>query len=518
MGMARGWRTAGALVAAAVLAGLCGCGTTNVQKLPVTGKDKDLWNPPYPHGGMATGALRFGAPAKVATSVLPAGQAFTPAFVLGLPNDAIAFGNFEQRSSSAFELKAHPGPKILQAAGVLIGGGVKLADDHLRFLDWGELRESSVDLQTLSEAMVRGWFNQPGKALGNDALFQMRLDRSEFKQRPWVVTRSVLSTGLRYELTDKYASGFAIGASHAAAGSAGVGVACTAVDSRTLCVNEPMVVGYQLCYLSRIEPPLPGFMEIPENAAPMGRHKFVWRREPGGQEEEFEISLAELKRKDTRVRPEDSYPAPVMSSLQQKLQQGKPAAVAVVVEAISKDSLAQGGAWRRLNEGGIFRGDEAVRLRVVCQRPTYLYVVAKDGKGQTAVLYPKAPGEALAIGEDRAVPAGEWCFPKSVNGHDGLLYDPLEAQGTESFVVIAAEKQVADLPALLAGLTKSANAVATRDPTAGRGDWSFDLVSRNPVGFVKVENATAGDLPVPVFAGVGAATIVKTNLTRVPAR
>ena len=171
-----------------------------------------------------------------------------------------------------------------------------------------------------------------------------------------------------------------------------------------------------------------------------------------------------------------------------------------------------------MREGGIFRGDEAVRLRVVCQRPTYLYVVAKDGKGQTAVLYPKAPGEALAIGEDRAVPAGEWCFPKSVNGHDGLLYDPLEAQGTESFVVIAAEKQVADLPALLAGLTKSANAVATRDPTAGRGDWSFDLVSRNPVGFVKVENATAGDLPVPVFAGVGAATIVKTNLTRVPAR
>lgn len=501
--------------------------------------EQDLLPLPFPHAGMGVGALRWGDPLKPAPSTLPPWSAFSKSLLDTLPQSPVEMENREKRRKFALGVAASPGPQVLQAA--KLAAGKAAVDFHrasFRCLDWGELVDSSVDLQTLSEAMVRGWYNLPGKALHNNALFQMELDYPLSTIRPWIVVRSLTSKGLKYEINKDSGVKFDLSAGHAVYGSGSLGLSYHVVSDTTLQIDQPMVIGYDVALLELVDPPMPKLSTL--NGTNMAvRHKFRWKLRESKNVQTINVDTADLLARDGRQVAEANYPAPVVQELADQVKKGEPARMAFLAEGKPRlFRIPEENQWRRLEEGSVFRSDELVRLRVVLDEPAFLYVLGKDSSGKAAVLYPKVEGEDLSVGEEKSVEKGEWVFPSAVIGEEGMKFDN-DPSGTESFVVIASKTKPEGLPKALAQFARAAREEAAKPATATRSvDLGLPSILRLPSGYAKAQSANpqpapvappttgsapppaqAGETPKPpmevLFSGLNSATVLKLNLSRV---
>jgi hypothetical protein len=501
--------------------------------------EQELIPLPFPHAGMDVGALRWGDPLKPASATLPPWSAFSKSFIDTLPRAAVEMGDRSKRRQFALGVAASPGPQVLQAAKLATGKvGVDFSRASFRCMEWGELTDASVDLQTLSEAMVRGWYNLPGKALHNNALFQMELDYPLSTVRPWIVVRSLTAKGLKYEINKDAGFKFDLSAGHAVYGSGSLGLSYRVLTDTTLQIDQPMVIGYDVALLELVDPPMPKLSTL-DGTNMAVRHKFRWRLRESKKAELINVDTADLLARDARQVAEASYPAPVVQELADQVKKGEPVRMAFLGEAKPRQyRTPEENQWRRLEEGSAFRSDELVRLRVVLDEPAFVYVLGKDSSGKAAVLYPKVEGEDLSIGEEKPIEKGEWIFPSAVIAEEGMKFDN-DPSGTESFVVVASKTKPDGLPKALAQFARAARDEAAKPATATRSvDLGLPSILRLPSGYAKAQSANpqpapvaapttgatpppaqAGDTPKPpmevLFSGLNSATVLKLNLSRV---
>lgn len=499
-------------------------------------KSERLLAPPNPSAKFALGALLHHEnpkwhPKDGGGTFVDPRFSFTRGFYEQVVPQNIAFEDTKRTGKFGTDLAFSPGPQILQAAQLASGKvGIGFSRESLKFMDWGRLTESSVPAQLLTEACLRGWLDLPGPALHGKALLQWQLSRPLVPQRPWVVARAVTAQGLRYSLMKDTGIKFDLSAGHAAYGSGSLGLNYKVKNETTLEIDDPMGIGFDAVRLERISEPLPALGDADALAKLNKTYTFYWRHARSQREEPIHINIAEFRAAEARVaRPEDlaaptpaaptAQPPAVVTNLLAQLQAGKPVSATLLAEARPANGPGQ---WRAVAEGEEFRGNELVRLRVVLDQPGFVYVLAKDGTGQAAVLYPGIAGEPLAKGEERQLPKGEWNYPAAVTGDDGLQFDVAEPAGTESFLVIVSQTKLAGLPKALAEFASAGRQFAQRNVAAASGDYAFASLLRLPTGTAKIAppavvptNAPPAD-EVQLFSGVNSATVLKLNLRRVP--
>lgn len=501
-------------------------------------KKQDLIPLPYPQANAGVGTMRWGAdPAKPATAQLPANLSFSKAFLDSIPKQAVAWENQKKIRDFSTSVTAKPGPQLLEAIQVgSLTGTAGLDYDSVKCLKWGNLEESSVDLQSLSEALVRGWFNLPGRAMHAEALSKVRLDMAKYPQRPWIVVRSLAANGLEYGVSRELGLKLSAAASTPVYGSASGGIGFAMKNDRTLVVNQPMIIGYDVAQLNAVEPPLP-FLGSSQNIPSVSTYNFSWVLRESGKKITVNVDPFVLREQDKRLAAEASLPKPVVENLNQQIQQAPPAKLALIAECKPRViRKPEENKWRRLDEGAMFTSGDIVRLRVVLDEPAYIYVLARDSSKQAAVLFPQVAGEALSRGEDKQIAKKEWIFPQDVINEEGLTYGN-DSTGTESFVVIASKTKQESLAGAMAAFAKAARdqvakaatpvttaaaPAATRDALLG-----FHDIVRLPAGFATTTNtpvtATAAAVsavaPAPTtetfFTGLNSATVLTVNLNLV---
>jgi hypothetical protein len=508
-------------------------------------KKSRLVVPAYPSADIEVGALKFGdLPKRPANSTIGPEYAFTRTLYERLNAEPIAFEDTKRAGKFGVDLAFSPGPAVLQAAKLSCGkAGISFSKDSLKFVDWGRLTETTLDLHTLTEACIRGWLDLPGPALHRDALLKLQLNMDRATQRPWIVTRAVVARGLRYGLAKESGIKFDLGATHPAIGTGALGLGYRVKNERTLEVDQAMGIGFDAVLLESITAPLPSLQATNALKVLDGPTTFYWRRASGGDPEPVSVNIAALRIADGRPLRADERPLPAAADacypadkanlvvrLNALLKSGKPVAATVVAES----RRGRASAWRVLNEGDEFHTDEELRLRVVLDQPGFVYVLTKDGTGRAAVLHPKVAGEDFSEGEEKQLPAGEWRYPEALGANEALTYVGSQP-GTESFVVIVTQTRLEGLPLALADFAGAARQL-TQTATRGlAGDYAFASVLRLPTGKSKMiataaapgvaanslapntatpttPTTNAPPTEVPLFSGVNTATILKLNL------
>lgn len=490
-----------------------GCASNWMKK----GIDKaDLIPAAYPQSGLRVGALVWGKPGEPPKSIRFNTQVLSDSFIEEIPAEDAAFINQSKSYERIVKVAASPGPEFLKAIqSVSVEAGVEFQRSNSKQLDWGELKQQSVDLDRLSNAIVRGWYNMPGDAVDFEALSALDLETPKAKNRPYFIQRAVWAKGLTYEVSKETVDAIRAGASEALYGSAEAEVSVKTGSSTALQINKPMTIGYDTVSLVKVEPGLP--LSLGVSVDDLSEHVFTWKLGSGGTIKKA-VRPIELKLIAKRNAIEEKIEPAVVQNLNTQLSQAQPARVGIAAEARSK---AANATWRGLAERDTFRGDELVRLRLNLQDPAYVYILAMDSDGKAVVMYPRVDGESISTGQDSLLPVGEWTFPSSVANADGMVYDPMMPAGTESFLVVASKTQQAGLPTALAAFAKSCRDTAARNPATTRGaDFSLLGATRVPVGLGSAAGSAAPTTTpsLPAFVGVGSATVLTVNLRRVPAQ
>lgn len=519
--------------------GLClasGWAASNEGRVKSKIKGKlDIIPLPYPQSGAAVGALRWGAdPKEPATAWLPAEQTVTRAFIESVPSQVLAMENETKNSQWTLGVTAKPGPQLLETLKVASASGTAgISRDSVRFVRWGHLEERTVDLVSLSEAYLRGFFNMPGRALSANALSKLQLSDPSGRLRPWQVVRSVSATGMEYGLSKELGLALSAQVSTPTYGEAMGSFGAKLKNQTTLVVDQPMVIGCDMVKLTEVRPELP---YIGENMVLSGeqldsRYTFTWTSAVSGKKTQVTVDPTSLRETDRRMTLEASLPAPVVSNLTQQIKSCEPVRMALVAEAKPvRFRSAEENHWRRLDEGAMFHSGEIVRLRVVLEEPAYVYVLAKDSRGQAAVLFPSVPEESLSRGEEKPVAKGEWRFPENVVQEEGMTYSANDPAGIESFIVVASRNKAEGLPASLGAFAKAAREQANKPAAPTRGvELGMLDVLRLPAGFSSASAETpaapvaAGAQPQPappanglqLFSGLKSATVLTLNLNRI---
>ncbi|MBI1292713.1 DUF4384 domain-containing protein [bacterium] len=506
---------------------LSGCGLNPKSKL----KDEDFIPMRYPQSAMSVGAVGWGKPTGPITAFRPGPDNLSEDFLEKMPTADVAFADKIKSNKVYVDLVANPGPEILSALNV---GGAKVdtgfEKESLKFLEWGELQERSVDMQRLSDAVVRGWYNMPGEAFRLDALVAIRPDKVKYENRPWLVQRSLTTVGMKYGSEQKLSADLGVGAKDPIYGKAEIETGFSTTSGSTLKVKRPMVIGYNTAELVSVEPPLPP-IGLDANSSQMSTHTFTWKVRGHTGKTSISVDPTILKALAKRNGIEEVLPEPVVDSVTEEVKKGEPIKVSMIGEVIPKS----GGDWRLRGEGSTVTGGELLRLRINLNEPGYVYLLNKDSNGEAVVLYPKVDGQPLSRGQDTQLEAGEFYFPTSVIGVDGMTLSEDAEGGTESFLLVASKTQLPGLPAAMADFAlacdkaAAANPSATRNATLGltdiprTADMDSVVTTRKVTGYANAE-AVAEDLPTeeeisfPAFTGVGAATVMTLNLKKAPSQ
>lgn len=494
----------------------------------------DLIPVSYPQSALSVGALGWGNARGNPESIRAREQNLSDELLASLTTSNVAFMGEYREYQQAAELAYAPGPAVVnEIAGV--GGEVDtgLAREGMRFLDWGELVEETIDFNRLSEAVVRGWYNFPGEQVKFSALSAIRPDltRRDATNRPWIVRRAIASDGMKYEVSSALAASLQAKAAQPLYGEARAGGSFRVESGNNLVINRPMVIAFDTAELYDVVPPLPTNVTSLGAAALETEHVFTWRMRESRQRREVRVVPSHLRRIAQENSVEVDFSPQVVESFTSTLQQAQPARLSVIAEA--KAIGNPNARWVTLTEGDSFYGDELVRVRMMLQDDAYVYILAKDSRGQAAVLYPQVAGENLSRGSDSLRRAGQFVFPTDLGDtrEEGLIYDPREAEGIESFIIVATTTRT---PQIATEMAKFAQEARTR--ARGRADantttvdafgsgsdagsrFSLSGLTRLPVGYSSTPSAGPGaeSMEVPVFAGVGSATVITLNLRRKP--
>jgi len=504
---------------------LSGCGLNPKGKL----KDEDFIPLRYPQSAMSVGAVGWGRPTGPITSFRPGPDNLSEEFLDSLPTADVAFADKIKSNKVYADVVANPGPEILSALNV---GGAKVdagfERESLRFLEWGELQERTVDMQRLSDAIVRGWYNMPGESFRLDALVAMRPDKAKYPNRPWLVQRSLTASGMKYGTELKLSGDLGVGAKDPIYGKAEIEVGASTTSSSTLKVKRPMVIGYNTAELISVEPPLPA-LGLDATMAQMSSHTFTWRVRGHSGKVKHTVEPSVLFALAKRQGIEIVLPEPVVDAVENEVSQGEPIRVSMIGEVLPKT----GGEWRLRGEGSTVTGGDLLRLRVNLTEAGYVYLLNKDSDGNAAVLYPKVEGQPVSIGDGSELPAGDFYFPTSVIGADGMTLSADPDGGVESFMLIASKNPLPNLPKAMADFADACNQTARTNPNATRNttlglpgiqraaDMESLLPTRVVTGYANAQ-AVAGDLPTesevsfPAFMGVDSATVITLNLKKAP--
>ncbi|MBI1292714.1 hypothetical protein GC173_15980 [bacterium] len=258
----------------AASAALLGCSATNPDnKL----QDEDFIPLRYPQSAMTVAGLGWGKNTGPLTSFRPGKDNVSEELLESMPVADVAFADQIRSSKVYMDVVANPGPELLTA--VNLGSAqadAGLERSKLRFLEWGELQEQVLDMQRLSDAMVRGWYNMPGEAMTLDALMAMRPDVVEKKDRPWVVQRCLIAKGMKYGSEATLSGDIGVGAKDPVFGKGELEVGASSTGGSTVNVRKPMVIGYNTAELISVDPPFPpaGIDVKPDQ---MTTHTFTWK-------------------------------------------------------------------------------------------------------------------------------------------------------------------------------------------------------------------------------------------------
>lgn len=496
----------GALFLAAFSLVVAGCGTKGVYKKGVKGAD--LIPLSYPHSGLRAGAVGTGTPGSTPDQYRPSDQNFSAEFLDNIAESDAAWFGRDNNWKRQLKTMVEPGASGEVLRKLRIAGGdakVQLTNEGVKFVDWGELTEDNIDLQRLSEAIVRGWYNLSGPQMSVDCLAMMRPDDHDLSRQWWIVSRSVSSNGLQYEVTRKMGEELAAEAAQQVYLSGELTLKNFTSTSTTLQINKPMVLGYDVVTLRDVQPPLPMLKDAVRLDAK--DHVFVWKDRDSGKTWKIKVDQDFMKEAQRRASVDNSLAAPVVSNLYDSLKQSRPIPVSVLYEAKDASSDAP---WRILADGSGFSGREMVRLTFTLSEPGYAYIVSRDSEGKAAVLYPRVPGEELSIGEPVRLSAGSYRFPKDfdLNQAEGMGFDP-NSRGTESFVVIATREPSPNLVASLGRYAQEARRTAGQ--TEGQ-TFNMPGLTRTVSHYVESNTSNARPVQLPAFSGVDGATVVSVNL------
>jgi len=271
MSLSFGARLATLLV---VGAGLVGCSATNPRNEM---RDQDLIPLRYPQSAMTVAGIGWGSRTGPITSFRPGKDNVSEELLDSMPVADVAFADEIRESKVYLDVVANPGPELLQAVNLgkgRVDAGVER--EKLRFLEWGELQEQSLDMQRLSEAMVRGWYNMEGEAMTLDALMALRPDKVEMEDRPWVVQRALIATGMKYGSEATLSADAGAGVSDPVFGKGEIEVGASSMGGTVVKVKKPMVIGYNTADLVSIDPPFPPVgIDVQENQ--LSTHTFTWK-------------------------------------------------------------------------------------------------------------------------------------------------------------------------------------------------------------------------------------------------
>lgn len=501
----------------AVTLGIAGCGQKAMYRGEI--KEQKLVPLQYPNSALTPGAMIWGNPGGTIESFRPGPDNLSEELEDALPTaDAAWFG--QEKSSKVFlGVVAQPGPEVLTAIKAADAkGGAALTRESFKFVDWGTLTERSIDIERLSKAIVRGWYNMPGESLRFDALTPLRPDMEEYENRPMIVQRSVSSEGLQYEVSAKLSGLVGATAQNPIYGKGAVVTGAESASGTTLKVESPMVIGYNPAELKAIVPPLP-FIEFDADQTDLMVHTFKWDVDRFGDREAVidpKVLLAEARRLGLESNvPEVTAPA---ETLVADVKTGQPAKLSVYAEAKPRSGAEP---WRRLGEGNVFDASELVRLRIYLEEPSYLYIMNKDSDGKAAILYPKVTGSATAIGEDAPVGPGTFDFPGSVISAEGMTFSA--GEGTENFIVVASKTRMPDMLNSFKQFTNAINTATANGSSATRGGvFALPGATRVVTGYASAADTPAGASQeaygeIPVYSAPSGATLMTLNLNKVPA-
>jgi Domain of unknown function (DUF4384) len=477
-------------------------------------KDQNLIPLRYPQSAMTVGAMGWGKPGQPLPAFRPGPDNCSDELLEAMPTaDAAWFGK-EKSKEMFMGVVAKPGPDILsevELASAQAGGLMKKGGST--FIDWGDLVEQSLDMQRMSEAIVRGWYNMPGEAISFDALAALRPDLSEYKSRPWMVQRSVMSEGLEYEVSSEIAGLLGAQAGNALYGKGTVTVGGESKKATTLTINKPMVIGFNTAELRKVDPPLPA-IGMDAQGYQLSTHNFVWKVRGTNDTWEVQIDPTVLRMQAKRAGLEVQLAVPTQEKIEQVVEVVK-TGVAVGTAIQAEGKLRSGSAgWRKLNEGSSFDANEMIRLNIDLQEPGFVYIFNKDSSGNAQILYPKASGQKLSIGEDE-IRSGTFTFPTDVIGEEGMLVS--DERGTESFIIITSKTR---LPGVMDFLKLAAEAISAETASGNSATRSGKLtipgIGRNVVGYASTTSDSPADPPAPYFGGMNGATLLTLNLNKVP--
>jgi hypothetical protein len=290
-----------------------------------------------------------------------------------------------------------------------------------------------------------------------------------------------------------------------------------------------MALGINAWQLVSVTPPLPAFGDDSLDTFD-SEYTFTWRKLPKKKKDEgvsYIVNTRELRAFAGQHAVERSLAPEAVRNLETQLRQSAPASMALRAEAAEPTSASAPAAWRPLQDGDAFRANELVRLRVTLNEPAWLYVLAKDNTGGTAVLYPATDGEPLSRGAASLIPAGEWIYPGSVPGieGDGMGFNSADPPGTESFVVIATKKPSSELGLALAQFAREARTQPASSNGASDSGIALTSLTRLPTFYAPSSETSvpsgsignpSGSRELVHFSGVGTATVLTINLKRVP--
>jgi hypothetical protein len=496
---------------AILAAGVAGCSQKGMYKSEI--KDEKLTPLRYPQSVMEVGAMGWGEPGKPLEAFRPANENLSEELIAKMPTTDAAWFGTEKNKELFMGVVASPGPEVLSAVEIADAkAGAALKRDSVKFVDWGELEEKTLDLERMSKAIVRGWYNFPGEALRFDGLAVLRPDMIEYENRPWIVQRSVSANGLQYEVSAETGTMIGAMAGNAMYGEAALVNGIEMSSATTLTINKPMVIGVATAELLSIDPPLPA-IGIDLDAADLAAHTFTWDLSRRG-ERTYQIDPTVLRAEARRNGLEFNLGDEVEKAQEEvvaQVNEGEP--VGLTLWADAKPLNNADAQWRRLGEGNAFDAGEIVRLHLRLKEAAYLYMVNKDSDGNAAILYPKVSGHALSRGEDAMIEAGDFVFPTDVIGREGITFS--DGQGTESFLVIASRTRLPGVLNTLDEFVSAVNKETSRENAATRsGLFAFTGVTRVVTGYA--DSTSPGSPADPVFSGTEGATLLTLNLNKVP--
>jgi hypothetical protein len=513
--------------------GLLACGIMTVgcvsgpgQSTPKPPKNAELIALPYPEADLTVGAMHRAKEANgVPIETMLPESAFNRAFLSSVHCRPAAWAKISDQKQFAASVTAQPGPSVLAAIKAASPeGSAGVSTKKVQCLNWGELEECDVPLQVLSEAIVRRWHGLGGAMLGTSALSSMPLHMDPLPKCPWIVYRSMRANGIEYTLDKELALNLSakVGATLYASGQGSLSY--TRKNETTLKANQPMVIGYDLVRLVKVQPAFQYEVGKIQPADILTTYVFTWEVGRKGKKQTRIVDGVALRQQEALQAAESALPSGTAEKLTASVQQGEPVSMMVIAEAKPRSAEAGETGWRRIDEG--FYGDELVRLRIALDQPAYVYLLNKDSTGDAYVLYPKTEGEKFSNGEEKALEKGMHIFPNFAGiKNEGMIFDPKDAAGKESFMVVASKKQLPELSKKMAEFAAAGRAHKISAPNSKTNQWvSGDLklpaATRTIVGFgdpntgMKTEMKT--EAKEPLFSGVGSATVITLNLERQP--